>query len=223
MKQLFYYCLLVALLIPLQSFSITAIWNGLLGSNSFMNQNIQITGDTTLPLGPITVSATNTNITVWISEQALVSSNDGGISTLILEAIYPYTITVIVEKTVEFRGVENNLDLPLTILEQGDGSIRWIVKDNAKLIFGSSDTQGGTLLTLYFNGTSLPKHTFESEGNGKIIFKRHSKMGYRISSSVTFTEYAIFDAINPNNDHSTLVQYDDGATVLGYARRLFIP
>ncbi|RTL07249.1 hypothetical protein EKK58_03675 [Candidatus Dependentiae bacterium] len=224
MKKLFYYYFLfIALLIPFQSFSVTAIWNGILGNNSFIDQNIQVTGDTMLQPGTTNVSALSRDITIYISEKALIYSNDGSVSTLILEAIYPWTITVVVDKTVEFRGVQNNLNLRLTILEKGEGNIKWIIKDNAQLIYGSSDTQGGTLLALYFNGISLPKHTFQVEGNGQIIFKRHSKMGYKILSSVGFTEYAIFDAINPGNNHSTLVEYADGATVLGYARRSFIP
>lgn len=222
-KLLYHYILLFILLMPLKNFSTTAVWNGLLGSNSFINQNIEIAGNTTLLLGTTTVSASNQDITILVKEKAILASNENGPSTLILEAIYPWSITILIEKNLEFRGVENNLSIPLTIIEQGDGNITWIVQDNTELTFGSSDTQGGTLLTIYFNGSIMPKHTFEINGNGKITFKRHSKIGYQIFSSQAFTEYSIIDAVNPTTNHSTLIEYEDGATILGYQRRLAIP
>lgn len=223
MNKLYNYLLFLPLLIPLHASAITAIWNGSLVSNSFVDENIQIDGNTTLMLGTTIVSASTHDIIILVNNDAHVNSNDSGQSTLILEATYPWTITVQVHKNLEFGGVENNLNIPLIILEQGDGSINWVIEDNTSLVYGSSDTRGGTLLTLYFDGLILPKHTFDVHGDGKIKFERHAKIGYRILSSESFTEYAIFDAVNPTDNHSTLVKYDDGATVLGYQRKLILP
>ncbi|HTM05640.1 MAG TPA: hypothetical protein VL201_00195 [Patescibacteria group bacterium] len=221
MKKFYNYILLLPLLTPFYSSAVTEIWNGSLITTSFINTNIQIDGDTILASGTTTVSALSQDVTILVNNDAHVFSNDGGQSTLILEVAYPWTITVHIQNDLTFGGVENNLNLPLIILEQGDGTIKWIIEDDTTLVYGSSETRGGTLLTIYFNGTTLPEHTFEVHGDGKIQFKRHSKIGYRIiNGTTTFTQYAIFDAVNPDDDHNTLVKYADGATVLGYTRRL---
>ena len=224
MKKFYSYLLLSSLLTPLCSSAVTAIWNGPLIATSFIDTNIQIDDDTTLALGTTTVSASTQNITILVNNNAHVFSNDGGQSTLVLQATYPWTITVQVNYDLTFGGVENSLNTPLIILEQGDGTIKWVVEDGTKLVYGSSDTRGGTLLTLYFDESILPKHTFELHGDGDIQFSRHSKIGYRILNGTTsFTQYAIFDAINPGDGHKTLVKYANGATILGYKRRLPAP
>jgi hypothetical protein len=224
MKKFYSYLLVLSLLTPLCSSAVTAIWDGSLIATSFIDTSIQIDGDTTLALGTTTVSASTQDITILVTNDAHVFSNDSGQSTLILEAIYPWTITVQIQHDLKFGGVENSLNMPLIILEQGDGTIKWVVEDDTTLEYGSSDTRGGTLLTIYFNGSVLPKHTFEVHGDGKIQFKRHSKIGYRILNETTsFTQYAIFDAVNPDDGHKTLVKYANGATILGYTRRLPAP
>lgn len=223
MEKLCNYLLLLPLLAPLNVFSTTTVWNGELINTSYVNENIVVTGDTNLALDTTTVSAQNEDIVIHIQEKAHVNSSNYGPSTLILEVAYPWTITIYVEKSLQFGGTENNLALPLIILEKGNGTVRWVVEDNASLTFGSSDTRGGTLLTINFDGLTLPKNIFEAQGNGNIIFKRHSKMGYRIAAPGTITEYAIVDAVNPTKNHTTLITYDDGATILGYERRLVLP
>jgi hypothetical protein len=224
MNKFYSYLLLSSLLTPLCSVAVTEIWNGQLITTSFPDTNIQIDGDTNFASGTTTVSALTQDLTILVNHDAHVFSNDGGQSTLVLNVAYPWTITVQVSHDLEFGGVENNLNTPLIILEQGDGTIKWVVEDDAKLTYGSSSTRGGTLLTLYFDGSILPKHSFELHGDGKIEFARNSKIGYRIiNGTASFIQYAIFDAVNPDNDHNTLVKYADGATILGYERRVPAP
>lgn len=212
-KQFLHYLLLLPILLN----ATVAEWNGLLPDNiTYAGTNINITGDVILGEGITTVSASNVDVTIYVSNKAKIYSNDNSQSTLFLQAIFPYKITVIVAETLEFSGVANELDTPIIIEEQGDGTIEWIVQEGKELIFGSGNNRGGTLLKIVYDGSTMPYHIFKPRlHHEQIRFERHCKLGYKeinISAAAT-TFYAIVDALNNGDDHSTHIQFSDGATI----------
>ena len=212
-KHLFY-----ALLLPLLSNATVVIWNGQLADNeAYVDTNINIIGDTILGEGTTIINALNVDITIYVSEKSNVYSNNNSQSTLELHALYPYTITVIVAKSLKFAGVENQLAVPIIIQETGDGTIEWIVQEDQKLIFGSGDNRGGTLLKIVYdlNIGQMPNHIFKPRlHHEQIRFERHCKLGYlELNGSGAAMQYAIIDAENNGDDHSAHIQFSDGATI----------
>lgn len=212
-KQFLYYLLLI----PILSNANVVLWNGLLPDNiTYTDTNIVITGNTILGQGTTTVAATSSDLTIYVSEQAKIYSNDNSQSTLVLQATYPYTITVIVAETLEFSGVVNELYTPIIIEERGTGTVEWIVQEGKELIFGSGNNRGGTLLKIVYEDGTMPYHIFKPRlHHEQIRFERHCKLGYKEinSSGPVATYYVIVDALNNGGDHSTHIQFSDGATI----------
>ncbi|RTL07253.1 hypothetical protein EKK58_03695 [Candidatus Dependentiae bacterium] len=209
------------LLLPVALHGTVTEWNGVLPDNiTYTDTNINITGNTILGEGTTTIQAFNSDVTIYVSYNSKVYSNDNSQSTLILEATEPYRIFVILKETLEFSGVNNQLYIPLIIEEHGTGSIIWIVQEGKELIFGSGNNRGGTLLKIVYNNGQMPKHIFKPRlHHDQIKFERHCKMGYKEinASGPSITFYAVVDALNNGNDHSGHVQFSDGATI-GYER-----
>lgn len=205
------------LLLPITLRATVVEWNGVLGNNlTYTDTNINITGNTILGNGTTTVAALNSDVTVYVAHKSKVYSNDSSQSTLLLQANAPYKITVIVNETLEFAGVDNQLYVPVIIEEQGTGSIIWIVQEGKELIFGSGDNRGGTLLKIVYNNDQMPEHIFKPRlHNEQIKFERHCKLGYKEinNSGPAITFYAIVDALNNGDDHFGHVQFSDGATI----------
>jgi hypothetical protein len=220
-KKFLYYIVLL----PMLSNGNVVVWNGLLPDNaSYTDTNINIVGDTMLGEGTTTISAISYNYTIYISEKAKIYSNDNSQSTLVLHAEFPFTITIIIAESLKFAGVFGELDTPIIIEETGNGTIEWIVQEGKKLTFGSGSNRGGTLLKIVFDGEVMPQHIFKPRlHHEQIRFERHCKLGYKElnSSGPEVTHYAIIDAENNNYDHSTHIQFSDGAMI--YYKRILPP
>jgi hypothetical protein len=218
-KKCLYYLLLLSALSNINA----VIWNGLLPDNaSYTDTNINITGDTILGQGTTTIFATGWNVIIYVSEKSKVYSNNNSQSTLVLHAEFPYSITIIVAESLKFAGVADELNTPVIIEETGNGTIEWIVQEGKKLTFGSGNNRGGTLLKIVFDGEVIPNHIFKPRlHHEQIKFERHCKLGYKElnSSGPAITHYAIIDALNNNDDHSTHIQFSDGA-MINYKRVL---
>ncbi|HTM05644.1 MAG TPA: hypothetical protein VL201_00215 [Patescibacteria group bacterium] len=205
------------LLLPVLSHGTAAIWNGLLPDNaSYTDTNINIIGDTFLGQGTTTVSANSTDVTIYVSAKSKVYSNDNSQSTLVLHTEFHKKITIIVAESLKFAGVSDELDTPVIIEETGSGTIEWIVQEDKKLTFGSGDNRGGTILKIVFSDDAMPEHIFKPRlHHEQIRFERHCRLGYQElnSSGPAVIHYAVIDALNNNNDHSTHIQFSDGAMV----------
>lgn len=221
-RQFLYYILLL----PIAAYANVVTWNGVLPDNiTYTDTNVNITGDTMLGQGTTTVVASNTDITIYVSHRSKIYSNDASQSTLILQAMAPYSITIIVNATLEFVGMANELYTPIIIEERGTGSIIWIVEEDKKLIFGSRDNQGGTLLKIVYDNGQMPEHIFKPRlHHEQIRFERHCRLGYKqlsISAPV-LTVYGTVDALNSSDNHYGYIQFSDGATIK-YERTLLVP
>lgn len=212
MKKLYY-----IILLPIALHANTVIWDGLLPDNiTYTNTNVNITGDTTLGQGVTTVYASDNDVTIYVSHKSKVYSNDNSQSTLILQANFPYTITIIMVESLEFSGVLNSLSLPIIIEERGTGTIEWIVEEGKHLIFGSGDHRGGTHLKVVYDNGIMPKHLFKPRTHHEQIkFERHCTLGYKEinASGPNVTYYAPINAINSDDEHYTYIQFADGASI----------
>jgi len=213
--------LLFACIFPLTGIATT--WNGQLPNGNYENENILITGDTTLGLGDTIVTADSQDITIYVQNKAKLYGNDAGQSRLILRADNGYTIEVIANANFKTAGTSNQLNVPLIIQEEGNGTVRWTVNPGYTVKFGSTSTRGGTLFVVYFNGTVMPKNIFRvTENTDQIRFERNAKWGYKILnlSGTATTQYMITDSENKSADHNQLVLFFDGSVACSYERRV---
>jgi hypothetical protein len=192
----------------LQDIYATMQWSGS-SMPDVLDENLIIEGDCQTPLdADVYVRAHNTDVIITLARDATIrvnNSNDDNLSTMhhgiVLEVIYPYSITIVVSHKLNFKGATGFPSQPIEVRLQGNGNIQWVFEDDsdAKVRFVSDENSGGAELWTMFStvlplsSRTTPNNSFEIKRNGQVQFGHRSKWGYRVFDSYYLNTQTIFE------------------------------
>jgi hypothetical protein len=172
-----------------------------------LDENLIIEGDCQTPYNSdVLVQAHNADVTITLERDATIHLNNNNDNPainygIVLEVLYPYTITINVSHKLTFKGAGGFPANPIEIRLQGDGTIQWVFENDsdAKVRFISDENSGGAELWTLFSIVSpltsptSPNNSFEITRKGQVRFGHRSKWGYRAFDSYNLNTQTIFE------------------------------
>ena len=196
-------------LLSMQFMHSTVEWSGT-SCDNVINQDVIINGDCQLEPGITSILAIDANITINLNDDAVIAIatlTDPTVdqSHIQLYATYPYTITVIVNKKLTFKGAPGYKDRPLTVTVEGTGAVHWIIEEDGKLTFTADDNGGSAELWTYItNGGEIPSHTIVLHDQKQVHFGKRSKWGYMLDYCANIEAGTVIE-----HHHDTFMAFKD--------------
>ncbi len=119
------------------------IWRGQYGKTCVIDEDLVIKGDVLLPLGGSRIEAIHKDVTITLTEDAIVSGHWAGASQLYLIAAEGRKITFVVDHNLTFVGSSHITAADLLMVQSGPGTVEVAIAEGKKFELTAQDRSGG--------------------------------------------------------------------------------
>ena len=119
------------------------IWRGQYGKTCVVDEDLVIKGDVLLPLGGSRIEAIHKDVTITLTEDAMVRGHWAGASQLYLIAAEGRKITFVVDHNLTFVGSSHITAADLLVVQSGPGTVEVAIAEGKKFELTAQDRSGG--------------------------------------------------------------------------------